>query len=378
MQSILHPCTSPPLGRRLAAALLFLPAATLAGSLNFQPPATRIAQQITDLHAWLMLIIIVIFIVVFGMMFWATWKHRKSLGHSAKPFHENTAVEIAWTVVPALILAGMSWPAAKLVIEQRGSGHPDLTIKATGYQWYWGYDYLDHGIGFKSHLATPRAQIDNYGAERPLKNEHYLLEVDQPLVVPVGKKVRMLTTSNDVIHSWGMPAFGVKQDAIPGFIRDTWFRAEQTGIYRGQCVELCGRDHGFMPIVVQVVSEADFQQWLARQQAQKLAAQLPAGLNLSREQLLAKGKTVYDSNCAACHMPDGKGNGPFPALSGSKIVTGPKAGHLGVVLTGRGMMPAWAGLSDIEIAAVLSYERNALGNKTGDLIRPEDVKAARK
>jgi len=238
---------------------------------NLQAPVTGIAEQINDMHTLMLVICLVIFIGVFGVMFWAVFHHRKSKGAVAAHFHENTAVEIAWTVIPILILLGMAWPATKTVIEMKDTSNPDLTIKATGYQWKWGYDYLQgegEGIRFLSSLSTPREQIEG-GAP---KGEAYLLEVDKPLVVPVGKKVRVLLTANDVIHSWWVPAFGVKQDAIPGFIRDTWFRADKEGIYRGNCAELCGRDHGFMPIEVHVVSAEKYAEWVSAQvQAQKVA-----------------------------------------------------------------------------------------------------------
>lgn len=237
---------------------------------NLQQPVTGIAEQINDMHTLMLLICLIIFVGVFGVMFWAVFNHRKSKGAVAAHFHENTAVEIAWTIIPVLILLGMAWPATKTVIAMKDTSNPDLTVKATGYQWKWGYDYLQgegEGIRFLSALSTPREQIDG-GAP---KGDAYLLEVDNPLVVPVGKKIRVLLTANDVIHSWWVPAFGVKQDAIPGFIRDTWFRADKEGVYRGNCAELCGRDHGFMPIVVQVLSAEKYAAWVAGQKAKAAA-----------------------------------------------------------------------------------------------------------
>ncbi|WP_018153005.1 cytochrome c oxidase subunit II [Leeia oryzae] len=366
--------------RGLLALMLFgAPGLGMADTrMTFQPPVTEIASRVSDLHSFLMGIIIVIFVAVFGMMFWAIFRHRKNLGHQAKPFHESTTVEIIWTIIPALILIAMAWPAAKLVISQRNSAQPDITIKVTGYQWYWGYDYLDQSFGFKSKLLTPQDQIQNYGPNAPAKDAHYLLEVDEPLVVPVDKKVRLLVTSNDVIHSWGMPAFAVKQDAIPGFIRDTWFKANKIGIYRGQCVELCGRSHGFMPTVVKVVSQKDFDTWVAAKQLAAKATLFEPGKPITKEALIEAGAKVYANNCAACHQPDGKGAGPFPALAGSKIATGPKAGHIHIVLNGKNAMPSWkAALSDAELAAVITYERNSFGNHTGDFVMPDEVKAAR-
>ena len=344
---------------------------------TFQAPVTGIARQIESLHTWLMLVIFVIFFLVFGFMFYAILRHRKSLGHEAKPFHENTLVEILWTLIPAIILLGMAWPAASVILAQKNTHGADFTIKATGYQWFWSYDYLDHGFSFKSKLATPREQIENFDGRGQAKTEHYLLAVDEPVVVPIGKKIRILTTSNDVIHSWGVPAFGVKQDAIPGFIRDTWFKAEKIGTYRGQCVELCGKDHAFMPIVVQVVSEDDFSKWIATQQARAKAAKDDPNKAWTRTELIARGQQVYEANCASCHKSNGIGGGVYPAIVGSKIATGAKAAHIDLVLQGKNAMPAWSALSDVELAAVLSYQRTSWGNQA-DIVMPAEIRAARK
>jgi len=371
------------LGRLMGGLLLALYAglASAAYQLNFQPPVTRIASEIYDLHMLMMYVILVIFCVVFGVMFYSIYAHRKSVGHKAEQFHENTTVEIIWTVIPFVILIGMAWPATKTLIAFKDTANPDITIKATGYQWKWGYDYLKgegEGIAFLSALATPQDQIRN---QKP-KGQNYLLEVDNPMVVPVGKKVRILTTANDVIHSFWVPAFGVKQDAIPGFVRDTWFKAEKEGTYRGQCAELCGKDHGFMPIVVEVVSAQKYTQWVADQNQKKAAAAEDPNKQWSADELKAKGEKVYAANCAACHQPTGKGLPPaFPALDGSRIATGDKNAHIGMVLNGKaGTAMAAFGkqLSDTDIAAVITYERNAWGNKTGDTVLPAEVKAARK
>ncbi len=282
------------LAARIAGSTLFLGASggVLAQSrYNLQPPVTDVASQIYDLHTLMLIICLVIFIGVFGVMFWSVFRHRKSRGAKAANFHENTTVEIAWTVVPVLILLGMAWPATRTVIEMKDTSDPDITIKATGYQWKWGYDYLQgegEGIRFVSNMSTPREQIEGAAP----KGEAYLLEVDNPMVVPVGKKVRILTTAADVIHSWWIPAFGVKQDAIPGFIRDTWFRADQEGIYRGNCAELCGRDHGFMPIEVHVVSAEAYTAWVAGQQAASAASAEDDAREFTLAELVERGARV--------------------------------------------------------------------------------------
>ncbi len=344
---------------------------------NLQRPNTALAQDIYDLHVLIMWIITVIFVGVFGFMFYAIVRHRKSVGHKAAHFHESTTVEIMWTVVPFLILVVMAWPATKTLLAMRDTGQPDMTIKATGFQWKWGYEYLDEGIKFYSVLATPRDQIEG-SAE---KGEHYLLEVDNPVVVPVGSKVRVLVTANDVLHAWYVPALAVKQDAIPGFIRDAWFRADRPGIYRGQCAELCGKEHGFMPIVVKVVTQDEYKAWVS-QQKQGASAAFDPKRAYTLAELKTEGEKVYRTHCVVCHQPDGKGMPPtFPPITGGRITTGPKAGHIEIVLNGskrNPMMVAWGPqLSDFELAAVLTYQRNALGNSKGDSVQPAEIIAAR-
>jgi cytochrome c oxidase subunit 2 len=368
------------LARSLGAAAALM-AAGMAGAnqYNLQPPQTIIAREIYDLHSLIMWIILGIFIVVFGAMTYAIVKHRKSVGHKAEQFHENTTVEIVWTVIPFIILIGMAYPATKTVIAMKDTSNPDLTIKATGYQWKWGYDYLQEGISFYSSLATARDQIEG----RAPKGEHYLLEVDNPVVVPVGKKVRIITTANDVIHSWWVPALGIKQDAIPGFVRDTWFKADKPGTYRGQCAELCGKEHGFMPIVVEAVEPEKYAAWVKGQKEKiaKVAAAEDPNKSWSLDDLKARGEKVYAANCVACHQANGMGiPNTFPALSGSKVATGPKEAHLTTVLNGRPgtAMAPFKHLSDVEIAAVVTYERNSWSNKSGDLVTPAEVKALRK
>lgn len=353
--------------------------------LNFQPPVTQIAQQIYDLHTWMLIICLVIFLAVFSVMFYSILKHRKSLGHKSASFHESTAVEIAWTVVPFLIVIGMALPATKTVVAMKDTSNADLTIKATGMQWKWGYDYLKgegEGISFLSTLATPHEQVVD---PTKVKNDNYLLEVDNEVIVPVNKKVRIITTANDVIHSWTIPAFGVKQDAIPGFVRDTWFKAEKIGTYRGQCVELCGKDHGFMPIVVKVVSDADYTKWVNGKKKEMAAQADDPNKVWTIDELKTRGEKVYTANCAACHQATGKGvPGAFPALDGDPIVNGPRADQIHVVLDGKvdgaKQMPAWkAVLSDTEIAAVITYTRNTWSNKAAEnIVQPAEVLAARK
>jgi cytochrome c oxidase subunit 2 len=366
----------------IPAGLAGLAAAVNAHALEwyFQAPGSQLAREIDHLHQYVMWLIIVIFVVVFGFMFWACYAHRKSKGHAAEQFHENTTVEILWTVIPAIILIGIAWPVTKVVIAQKDTSAPDITVKVTGYQWKWGYDYIKgegEGISFVSMLTTPREQIEG----KAPKGEHYLLEVDNEMVVPVGKKIRVITTAADVIHSWWVPAFGAKQDAIPGFLRDLWFKPEITGTFRSQCVELCGKEHGFMPIVVRVVTQEDYGKWVGEQQKALLAQQDDPNKKWDTPDLLARGEKVYGANCVACHQPTGRGMPPaFPPLVGAKLVSGPKEGHIDIVLNGKpgtAMAPFGKQLSDTDIAAVISYERNTWGNKFG-IVQPAEVKARRK
>jgi len=366
-------------GLRAAAAAVAagLPAlAHAARDYNLQTPVTSIAKQQYDLHMFIFWICAVIFVGVFGVMFYSLWKHRKSVGHQAEQFHENTVVEIVWTVIPFLILLFMAYPATKTILAMKDTSQSELTIKVTGYQWKWNYDYLQDGFGYYSSLSTPVAQIEN----REPKGEHYLLEVDNPMVVPVDTKVRVLITAGDVLHAWWVPALGVKQDAIPGFVRDSWFRAEQTGIYRGQCAELCGKEHGFMPIVVEVKSKADYAKWAAEQkQKSAVVADDPAKV-WDLKDLVASGEKVFAANCAACHQANGKGvPNAFPALDGSKVVLGPPADQIHTVLNGRPgtAMASFKGLSNADLASVITYTRNAWGNKTGQAIQPAQIQAAR-
>lgn len=353
--------------------------------LNLQAPVTKIAEDIYSLHNLMLGICLTIFVIVFGVMFYSIIAHRKSVGHKAATFHESTSVEIAWTVVPFIIVILMALPATKTVVAMKDTSSPDLTIKVTGMQWKWGYDYLKgegEGISFLSTLATPRTQIGAPGVlPTEARTDNYLLEVDNPVVVPVNKKVRLITTANDVIHSWTIPAFGVKQDAIPGYVRDTWFKAEKTGVYRGQCVELCGKEHAFMPIVVNVVTEEEYKNWVAAKKKEMAAKADDPAKVWTLDELKQRGEKVYAANCVACHQATGKGiPGAFPALEGSAVVTGPKAAQIGILLNGKNAMPAWKStLSDTEIAAVITYTRNSWSNKAAEnLVQPAEVLAARK
>src|SRR5450830_293300 len=351
--------------------------------LNLQTPVTQIAEQIYSIHNLMLIICLVIFVAVFGVMFYSILKHRKSLGFKPATFHESTSVEIAWTIVPFLIVIGMALPATKTVVAMKDTSNSDITIKATGMQWKWGYDYLKgEGISFLSTLATPRTQVGSPGvAPTEARGDNYLLEVDNEVVVPVNKKVRLITTANDVIHSWTIPAFGVKQDAIPGYVRDTWFKAEKVGIYRGQCVELCGKEHAFMPIVVKVVSEEDYKLWVDGKKKEMAAKADDPNKVWTIDELKQRGEKVYASNCVACHQASGKGvPGAFPALDGSVVVAGPKDAQVHLLLNGKGVMPSWkATLSDTEIAAVITYTRNNWSNKSAEnIVQPAEVLVARK
>ncbi len=367
-----------------AVALFGLVAAGAAfadWAIDLQKPNSAVAEQMYHLHVVITLICVIIFVLVFGVMFYSLYAHRKSKGHKAANFHENATVEVVWTVIPFLILLVMAWPATKAVLDMRDSSAPEMTIKVTGYQWKWGYDYIHDGFGYVSTLATPLAQIQN----QEVKGANYLLEVDNPLVVPVGKKIRLLITANDVLHAWWVPALGVKQDAIPGFIRDAWFRADRPGIYRGNCAELCGKEHGYMPIVVEVKTQADYDKWLAAQKDKygvgKVAAPVIDTKTYPKDELIALGKTVYETaGCTGCHGPAGKGvPGQFPALDGSKVVNGAASDQIALLLNGKPgtAMASFKHLSDKDIAAVIDYTRNAWSNKAAESAQPVDVAKVR-
>lgn len=364
-----------------AMAVNDLPGGPAVNQIDLHTPVTRIAAEQQWLHNFMLIICLVIFVAVFGVMFYSIFMHRKSKGAKASNFHESVKVEIAWTVVPFLIVIGMALPATKAVVAMKDTSSADITIKATGIQWKWGYDYLKgegEGIGFLSTLDVAHREMSDAG--KPAGDD-YLLKVDNPLVVPVDKKVRIITTATDVIHAFMVPAFGVKQDAIPGFVRDTWFRADQTGDFYGQCAELCGKEHAYMPIHVKVLSAADYTKWVEGKKKEMAAKADDPSKVWALPELVARGEKVYAANCVACHQATGKGAGPIKPLDGSAIVLdADKSKQLQVVLHGaaNGAMPPWKQLSDTEIAAVVTYTKNNWSNKTGQLVQPADVAAARK
>ena len=357
-----------------------LPGGPAVNQINLHPPVTPIAADQIWLHNFVMIVCTLIFIGVFGVMFYSIIKHRKSRGHKAANFHESTTVEIVWTVVPFLIVIMLALPATKVVVAMKDTSGADLTIKATGSQWKWGYDYLKgegEGIGFMSTLDPLQREMSNAGQP---EGDNYLLKVDYPLVVPVDKKIRIITTANDVIHAFMVPAFGIKQDAIPGFVRDTWFRAEKIGDYYGQCAELCGKEHAYMPIHVKVVSAADYTAWVDGEMKKVAAKADDPSKVWTMEEILARGEKVYNSTCAACHQANGMGAGPIKPLDGAPVVLdADKTKQIHVVLNGQnnGAMPSWKQLGDTDIAAVVTFTKNHWSNKTGQLVQPADVQAAR-
>ncbi|MDR6538429.1 cytochrome c oxidase subunit II [Variovorax soli] len=350
--------------------------------LNLPVGVTKIAEEQHFLHTVMLILCTVIFIAVFAVMFYSIWKHRKSVGHKAANFHESVVVEVIWTIVPFVIVILMALPATKVLVAQKDTTNADLTIKTTGYQWKWGYDYLKgegEGLAFISTLDSSHRALSDAGAKGDVPDD-YLLKVDNPMVVPVDTKVRIITTANDVIHAFAVPQLGVKQDAIPGFVRDTWFRAEKVGDYYGQCQELCGKEHAYMPIHVKVVSKGDYTAWVDGKRKEAAAKQDDPTKVWTLPEILARGEKVYAANCAACHQANGKGAGPIKPLDGSAVVL--DADHnkqIHVVLNGQnnGAMPSWKQLSDTDIAAVVSFTKNSWSNKTGQLVQPAEVLAQR-
>ncbi len=369
------------LGASAALAVGNLAGGPAVNQLDLHPPVTRLASDIQGLHYFMLVICTVIFLAVFGVMFYSMIKHRKSVGAKSANFHESVGVEIAWTIVPFVIVVVMGMMATKTVVAMKDTSNADLTIKTTGMQWKWGYDYLKgegEGIGFVATIDLEQRKLSDAGTPA---GDDYLLKVDNPMVVPVNKKIRIITTANDVIHSWMVPAFAVKQDAIPGFVRDAWFRAEKTGDFYGQCVELCGKEHAYMPIHVKVVSAEDYTKWVDGKKKEMAAKADDPSKVWELPALIARGEKVYAANCAVCHKADGTGAGPIKPLAGSAVVLdADKSKQIAILLHGaaNGAMPAWKSLSDTEIAAVISYTKNSWSNKTGQIVQPADIVAARK
>ncbi len=369
----------------LAATVNDLPGGPAVLQLNLPPAVTAIAREQQWLHWFMLILCTVIFVAVFAVMFYSIWKHRKSLGHKPATFHESVTVEIIWTVIPFIIVILMALPATKVVVAMKDTSNADVTIKATGMQWKWGYDYIKgegEGIGFVSTLDGEQREMSNNGG--PKKGEvvdDYLFKVDNPLVVPVDKKIRIITTANDVIHAFAVPAFGIKQDAIPGFVRDTWFRAEKIGDYHGQCQELCGKEHAYMPIHVKVVSAEDYSKWVEGEKKKMAALADDPSKVWTLAEITQRGEKVYAQNCVACHQTHGKGGGAIKPLDGAAVVLdADKAKQIKVLLNGQnnGAMPAWKALSDTDIASVISYTKNHWSNQTGQVVQPADVAALRK
>lgn len=368
----------------LGGAGLALASASAASEwgLNMRQGVTPVSQDVYDLHMTILWVCVAIGVVVFGAIFWSVIHHRKDKGFVAAKFHESTTVEIVWTVVPFLILISMAIPATKVLIAMENASDPDMTVKVTGYQWKWQYEYQDSGIKFFSTLAKETQKARDLGYEGDVTAvENYLLDVDRRLVLPTNTRIRFVITSNDVIHAWWVPDFGWKKDAIPGFINEAWALIEKPGVYRGQCAELCGRDHGYMPIVVEAMEPEKYQAWVKSQKAGLTTADPDANKTWTKDELIAKGENVYNANCAACHQANGKGlPGVFPAIAGSAIATGPKAAHIDIAMNGKAgtAMAAYKDqLSDADLAAVLTYQRNAFGNNTGDAVQPAEIKSAR-
>lgn len=363
----------------LGPVLMLMSAVAMAtggevSSVNMTPGVTEVGRKIYDLHMLIFWISTIIGVGVFGVMFYSIIYHRKSRGVTPATFHESTKVEIAWTVVPFFILIGMAFPATTTLLEIYDTDDADMDVIVTGYQWKWKYEYINENgenISFFSNLRTPQSEINNSAS----KGEHYLLEVDEPLVLPVDTKVRFLITANDVLHSWWVPALAVKRDAVPGFINETWTRAEQVGVYRGQCAELCGKSHGFMPIVVNVVSQEDYALWLQQKQTEAGEIKDLMAQTFTMDELVERGKTVYDRDCLACHGANGEG-GVGNAIANSPVATGELAQHLDIGIIGvpGTAMQAFGGqLNDVDMAAVITYQRNAFGNNMGDMVQPIDV-----
>ena len=366
-----------------AHAVNDLPGGPAVNQLNFHPPVTQLGIDQHLLHNGMMIACIVIFVAVFGVMFYSILKHRKSVGHKAANFHESVTVEIIWTIVPFLIVIAMGLAATKTLVESKDTTNADLTIKATGYQWKWGYDYIKgegEGLGFISTLDSSHRALSESGIPKgTVIPDDYLFKVDNPMVVPAGKKIRIITTAADVIHAFAVPSFGIKQDAIPGFVRDLWFKTDKIGDYYGQCQELCGKEHAYMPIHIKVVSAADYTAWVAAQQELAAAKQDDPNKVWKLDEIIKRGESSYAKNCAVCHLATGQGTAAYKRLDGAEMVLDKDAKlQIMQVLNGKGQMPAFKGqMSDTDIAAAITYTKNNWSNKTGQLVQPSEVLAAR-
>jgi len=378
--------------KMLAAGLMMVSGVASADyTLNMRQGVTDMSQDIFSLHMMVLWLCVVIGVVVFGLMIYSMIAHRKSKHPVPATFHESTSVEIAWTIIPLVILIAIAIPATSTLLKLEDATDSDVHIKVTGYQWKWHYDYIDEGVSFFSQLSEESNNARQLGVADSVREaiplgengkDKYLLDVDNPIVIPVGKKVAFLVTSNDVIHAWWSPDLGVKQDAVPGYINDTWAIANEPGVYRGQCAELCGKDHGFMPIVVIAKPEAEYKEWIASKKAEAMAAAANSNKTFTKDELMANGEALYAKNCAACHGPAGKSFVPiFPSLAGSAVATGPVAAHIDVVVNGSKTNPAMAAwgpqLSNADLAAIVTFERNAWGNNAGDMVQPSDIAAAK-
>ena len=370
--------------QKFLALIFLLPISAIADwDLNLTKGVTPISREIYDMHMVTLWVVTVIGILVFSVMFWSIFHHRKSKGVKASKFSHSTTVEIIWTIVPTVIIIALAIPATKLLIKMDDTSEAKITIKATGIQWKWKYDYLDEDITLYSSLDAKSQEVGQRDSGlNPMEHENYLLDVDEPLVVPINTKLRILTTAEDVIHAWWVPELGWKRDAIPGFINDNWAIIEKTGTYRGNCTEICGKGHGYMPIVVKAVSMEDYEAWIDDKKALKLAALESKNKTLTMDESMAEGEKVYKKQCLMCHQANGQGvPGAFPALAGSEIALKKEntLEHLYRIIYGKNLMPKFGDqLSDVEIATVTTYERNAWGNNTGDLIQPKEVAEARK
>ena len=370
------------ISRRLFSPVTVLLSLFLATSaqadykLNMTQGVTPISHKIYDLHMLVLWICVVAGVIVFSLMAYSIMNHRKSKGAVAADFHESTKMEIIWTSVPFIILIAIAFPATSTLLELEDTSKADVNIQVNGIQWKWKYNYIDEGVEFISSLS----EESRNAIKDPTGVENYLLDVDKPIVVPVNKKIRFLFTSDDVIHAWWVPELAVKQDAVPGFINDSWATITEPGVYRGQCAELCGKDHGFMPIVVNAVSEDEYRQWLVAQKAEAAAVAASSDKQWSMDELMAKGKTVYAASCAACHGPNGEGLAIFPKLADSPVAMGDVSGHIDIVMNGKAgtAMQAFKGqLSDADLAAVITFERNSFGNTVGDMVQPSTIKSLR-